>query len=151
MTSVEQNIAHLRSALEAINARRLDDLGELVTPGFVRHDWNGYSIDRQGPEGLADLVRLLLSALPDLQVRVRDVFATEDRAAVYLTMTGTHRGDFLGVPPSGRGVCLESIDLYRLEGGKIAEVWPWPDLAGIRRLVAEPAACEPARAEDRDQ
>jgi len=151
MTTAEQNVATLRKALEAINAHRLDGLREWVASGFVRHDYDGLSIDRRGPEGLAEPVRLLLGAVPDLQLLVHDVFATEDRAVAYVSMSGTHRGEFLGAPPSGRRVCLESVDLYRLEGGKIAEAWPWPDLGGIRRSLAEPAPLALAGRGDRGE
>jgi predicted ester cyclase len=148
MTSAERNAATIRRALEAINARQLEDLAELVAPGFVRHDYGGTFIERRGPEGMAEMARLLLGALPDLTVSVHDVFATHDRAVVYASLAGTHRGEFLGAPPSGEGVCLDTVDLYRLEGAKIAEVWPWPDLAGLRRWMDWPAGCEPTGGED---
>lgn len=148
MTSAEQNAATIRRALEAINARQLEDLADLVAPGFVRHDYGGTFIEGRGPEGMAEMVRLLLAALPDLKVSVGDVFATDDHAVVYASLAGTHRGEFLGALPSGAGVCLDTVDLYRLEGARIAEVWPWPDLAGLRRWIAGPAGCEPTGGED---
>ena len=48
------------------------------------------------------------------------------------------RGDFFGVSPSGCSLSFDSVDLYRLEGGRIAEAWPLPDRAGIRREISQP-------------
>jgi predicted ester cyclase len=138
MSSSEENATTMRRAMEAINARDLESLAELVTPSFVRHDYEGISVDLRGPEGLAEGIRLLLGALPDLRLQVREVIATDDRAVVYASTTGTHEGAFFGAYASGQRMCFDSVDLYRLEGGKIAESWPWPDLAGIRRRMAEP-------------
>jgi predicted ester cyclase len=138
MSISEENVATIRSALEAINARDLDSLSDMVAPSFVRHDYDGISVDGRGPEAVAQAVRLLLGALPDLRLQVREVIATDDRAVVYVSTTGTHQGEFYGAHPSGQEVSFDSVDLYRLEGGKLAESWPWPDLAGIRRQMAVP-------------
>lgn len=135
----KENAVIVQQVLQAINERDLDAMWRWVAPGFVRHDYGGAFWDGQGPEGLANLVRLLLGVLPDLHLDVREVLATGDRAVAYLTVSGTHRGEFLGVPPTGYSVRFDSVDLYRLEGGQIAEVWPMPDLAGIRRHMSEPA------------
>jgi predicted ester cyclase len=131
----EENAATVRRVLQAVNERDRSVISQLVTPGFVRHDYNGVSIDARGPEGLADLYDLLRSALPDLHLDVQEILATKDRAVAYVSTLGTHRGEFLGVQPTGQSVRYDSVDLYRLEGGRIAEIWPLPDLAGIRRQM----------------
>lgn len=94
------------------------------------------SFRRPGPEGWAELAGLLLRALPDLHLKVQEVLATDEHAVAYLSATGTHRGELLGMQPTGSPVRFDSVDLYRFEEGRIAESWPMPDLAGIRRALA---------------
>jgi len=129
------NSAIVQQALQVVNERDMDAMSRFVAPSFVRHDYNGVNSDGRGPEGFAYLFRLLLAALPDLNLDVREVFATDDRAVAYLTVSGTHQGNFLGALPTGHSVRFDSVDLYRLEGGQIAESWSLPDLGGIRRQM----------------
>jgi predicted ester cyclase len=77
----------------------------------------------------------LLAALPDLCLDVQEVVATEDRAVAYVSVSGTHRGEFLGALPTGQAVRFDSVDLYRLEGGQIAESWPQPEMESMRQQM----------------
>lgn len=133
--SVEENVMTIRRAMQAVNDRDLSTVEELFTPGFVRHDLPSVANGQQGPEAFACLMELLYTALPDLRLDLQEVYATEDRAAVYFDACGTHQGELLGVPPTGRRICFSGVDLYRFEGTKIAETWPMPDLAAIIRDV----------------
>lgn len=126
----------VRRVLQAINDRDLGTLSQWVTPGFVRHDTGGIFFDGRGPEGWAELIGVLLRALPDLHLDVWEVLATKDRAVAYLSASGTHQGELFGLRPTGAHVRYHSVDLYRLEEGRVAESWPMPDLAGIRRELA---------------
>jgi steroid delta-isomerase-like uncharacterized protein len=73
---------------------------------------------------------------PDVHLEIEDVFATDaGRAALRLTITGTQDGELLGVPPTGRRVSFTTINLYRIEDGRIAETWQMIDWAGALRQV----------------
>ncbi len=133
--TAEQNIATLKRAIQAINDRDLSIVPQLVTPGFVRHDLAGAFREVGGREGVADFLQLLLKALPDLQIKVEDIFATEKRVALRVTLVGTHQGEFQGIAPTGRKVKVSGNHLYRFEEGKIAEAWQLYDVAGFLRQI----------------
>ena len=99
---------------------------EILAPGFVWHD--------DAPPGVGGVKRYvadLRNAFPDLVLTVDRVVAEGDRVAVLWTMSGTHRGEFLGVPATGNRISTVGIDIYRVEDGQIAEVWTRGDDLGL--------------------
>jgi steroid delta-isomerase-like uncharacterized protein len=70
-----------------------------------------------------DYVKVLRTAFPDLNFRVEDEMNTESRAAARFRMTGTHLGDFRGIPATGRGFIIEGMDFLHLDDGRITEIW----------------------------
>ncbi|WP_323675301.1 ester cyclase [Halorubellus sp. PRR65] len=74
-------------------------------------------------------------AVPDMQKEPADVVATDDRAVIRYTMTGTQQGEFRGIPATGEPIETEAIAMYRFEGSKIAEAWIVADfLRAMRQL-----------------
>ncbi len=92
-----------------------------------------------GAEGMKQLVRGLRWAFPDLRAVVEDEIAEGDRVVQRLTLIGTHRGDFLGIPPTGKRAIWQLVSIQRLgRDGKIEEYWSSPDLFGlIQQLGAQ--------------
>jgi steroid delta-isomerase-like uncharacterized protein len=84
----------------------------------------GSDVWRQG----ADVIR---TGFPDLHARIDDLVAEGDRVAVRLTFRGTHQGEFLGVPATGRTVEYVSHEFYRFADGLVAEEWICSDLASL--------------------
>lgn len=83
---------------------------------------------------------LLLRAFPDLRVEIEDVIAEGDRVACRNTVTGTHRGEYRGLAPTGRTVTYSEMFVVRFTGGRIAEIWGVVDLySQLRQLGALPA------------
>ena len=79
-------------------------------------------------------------AFPDARATLEDIFAEGDRVAYRLTIRGTHTGEFLGVPPSGRQVAVSFIAIVRIVDGKLVEEWgglDQPDL--IRQMRGSPS------------
>ena len=72
-----------------------------------------------------------LAGIPDLQVTVEATVAAPDRVAASFVYTGTHGGPLFGVAPTGRKLRFTSCDIFRLQGGKIAEHWGMGDIAGV--------------------
>lgn len=107
----------------------------LVAPTFVRHDPNIAGFP-EGPEGLLLLRQIYLEAFPDFQVTVEDLIAEPDKAAVRLTIRGTHRGEFMGLPASGRQFAMDGIDIFHLENGQITESWTTWDTLGLIQQLA---------------
>ena len=76
-----------------------------------------------GREGHKQVVALFRTAFPDLRVTTEDLVAEGDRVALRWKAEGTHRGDLMGMAPTGRRVTLTGIEILRVAGGKIVERW----------------------------
>jgi steroid delta-isomerase-like uncharacterized protein len=83
--------------------------------------------------------RPLVQAIPDLHFTLEDVLARGDEAVVRWLATGTHAGDGLGVPPSGRPVRLRGMTWLVFRDGKISEGWDCWDLGGLMKSLRGPA------------
>lgn len=88
--------------------------------------------DGNGIDYLKDLAKNLIAAFPDVHLSVEDVVQEGDRLSARVVLEGTHKGEFLGIAPTGRKVKVANFAMYRLEGGKIAEVWSLVDIAQLR-------------------
>lgn len=94
--------------------------------------------DAEGGEGTAylkELAKNLITAFPDVKLTVEEVVQEKDRLAARVTIEGTHKGEFAGIKPTGKKVRAANFALYRLENGKIAEVWSLTDLASLTRQL----------------
>jgi predicted ester cyclase len=95
---------------------------ELHAPLFVDHDSAGRTSDRQGFK--AGIVQLY-AAFPDFYAVVEDlvVDTAAMKVAVRWVASGTHQGVFMGIPPTGRRIAFQGIEIIRIEGERIAERW----------------------------
>lgn len=117
----EANKVLVRRLYVAFDTGGVDLLDDVVAPDFVDHD----PLPGQGPglTGLKQAVGLFRAAVPDGEVRVEDVLAEGDKVVAHVTVRGTHRGEFLGVQPTGRAVTAEGVEIFRIAHGKVAEGW----------------------------
>ena len=91
--------------------------------------WHGGTLGTvEGRENFAGLIGAIVTALPDLQNVEQDLIAERDIVSVRAVVDGTHKGDLLGIPASGRHVRWDAVDVYRVVDGKIAEEWAADDL-----------------------
>ncbi len=135
----QENENVVRGFYEAVfNKADAAAVKEWVAPDFVDHNpFPGQAPDR---EGLSRFVTLFHAPLPDLRVELEEVIAKDDKVAVRWTARSTHRGGFLGVPATGRGVMLAGMDIIRVANGKVAEHWGYQDqLGAIREIGVLPA------------
>jgi steroid delta-isomerase-like uncharacterized protein len=89
----------------------------------------------------------MFEAFPDLRWRMEETVAEENRVAAWSTWEGTHRGTFLGVPPTGRSVSVEAWTIDYLRDGKLAESRILMDVMGLMQqlgVVGSPASTEPS-------
>jgi steroid delta-isomerase-like uncharacterized protein len=94
-------------------------------------------IDATGAQALKEVWTTLLRAYPDLHVAVEDLIAEADKLVCRNVVTGTHQGEYLGLPPTGRSVTYNEIFIFRFEDGRIAETWGVVDVvAQLRQLGA---------------
>ncbi|MEU3460800.1 ester cyclase [Streptomyces sp. NPDC006733] len=116
-------------------ARAID---EFVAPDVLFHA--PVPMGATGAEALKQVWDVLLRAFPDIQVTVEETVAEGDRVVSRNTVTGTHRGEYQGLPPTGRPVSYSEIFIFRFAGGQIAEIRGVVDvLAQLRQLGAVPS------------
>ncbi|MCW4040624.1 MAG: ester cyclase [Candidatus Bathyarchaeota archaeon] len=113
--SLEENKALVRRFVEAYNNRNLDVFDELLAPNYFDHT---SQVDR---EGLKQLMNMAFTAFPDFQEAIHDIIAEGDEVWARITFTGTHRGEWMGIAPTGKTVTTEMVDIFRIENGKLAE------------------------------
>jgi steroid delta-isomerase-like uncharacterized protein len=83
---------------------------------------------------------MLLRGLPDLHVAVEDVIAEGDKVVFRATVTGTHQGEYMGLPPTGKSITYNEIFIFRFANGRIAEMWGVVDVfSQMRQLGVIPA------------
>ena len=133
--SEEHNISIVKHIVDLINQRQLPQLAELTHPNFKRHDLTGALPEVSGADGPTNLVQMVLHAIPDIHYEIVQIVARDDRAAVQLRGTGTHRGQFLGVSGTGKRIEWNGINIYRFEDGKVIETWQLLDVWGLMRQM----------------
>jgi steroid delta-isomerase-like uncharacterized protein len=138
--STEQNKALVRQMVEEIFSRgNIGRADEFLAPDFVEHEELPPGVP-SGREGVKQLATMLRSAFPDLEATVDDVIAEGDRVVIRQTWSGTHKGEFMGIPPTGKSVSIGVIDVIRVAGGKFVEHWGQMDNMGMmQQLGAIPA------------
>jgi steroid delta-isomerase-like uncharacterized protein len=107
-------------------------LDEITAPNFVSHDRGNPTQDR---DGVKQIVAAIKAAFPDVQFTADDVLAEGDRVAARFTMKGTQKGDFMGVPATGKAIVVTGIDIVRFENGKAVEHWhEWSGIELLQQL-----------------
>jgi steroid delta-isomerase-like uncharacterized protein len=110
-------------------AGELQAVDEFIASDFRDHTpFPGLPGDREGARQVFAMIR---SALPDHDAQVEHMIADGDLVATYKTFTGTHEGELLGVPPTGRRVTIRVMDFVRHRDGQIVEHWNIVDVAGL--------------------
>jgi steroid delta-isomerase-like uncharacterized protein len=89
----------------------------------------------RGAQAFKQVLEMVHAALPDADGSVDEVIAEGDRAVIRWTLRGTHRGDLLGIPPTGRRVEWTGISIYRLANGKVVEEQGEEDALGLMRQL----------------
>jgi steroid delta-isomerase-like uncharacterized protein len=108
-------------------------IDELVDPNVLIR--TPLPIDATGAQALKQVWAMLLRAFPDLHVAVEDVIAEGDKLVCRNTVTGTHQGEYMGLPPTGKSVTYNEIFIVRFADGRIAETWGVVDvLSQMRQL-----------------
>ncbi len=131
--SIAENKAMVRRVFEtAINSGDEAALDELLADDYVNHDMPAPA---PGAEGFKQVVGLFRAAFPDMRVTIEDEFADGDLAGTRGRFTGTHKGDFMGVPASGQPINVKYIDLWRVRDGKLAENWVQMDMIGLMQQI----------------
>jgi hypothetical protein len=118
--ALEGNKAVVRKMFEAINKQNLASLDELMAPDFVLHM---HARQALGWEVNKKVVEDEIKSFPDLHVIIEDIIAEGDKVCVRLEETGTHKGEYRGLAPTGNKLSYTVVAIWRIVEGKIVEGW----------------------------
>jgi steroid delta-isomerase-like uncharacterized protein len=125
--SIEENKEIVRRYFdERWNHNNLDICDELLAPGDI--------------EAAKEFVRSFHATFGDLRLTILDLLAEGNQVAAHWRIEGTHQGDYLGVPATGKPVTYQGIALLRIENGKIVDdIAYWDNLSILQQVGAAPA------------
>jgi steroid delta-isomerase-like uncharacterized protein len=135
--------ATMRSTYERISKGDIAGFGDLVADDFAEHQGGpGLPPTKQGT---LEFFRILLAAFPDMHMNVEDLIANGDKTVARVTVTGTHKGEFMGVPPAGTRVEVQLIDIMRFNSaGLVCEHWGVADMLSLMQQLGAVPTGPPA-------
>jgi steroid delta-isomerase-like uncharacterized protein len=129
----EENKTLVRRLIEeAWNEGNLAVVDELLSPDYILHVAAPGVPDR---EGYKQVVSMYHTAFPDLRFTIEDTVAEGDKVVIRLTIRGTHKGEYMGIAPTGKQVAMTAIAIRRIEGGRIVEEWVETDRLGLMQQM----------------
>ena len=105
---------------------------EIFAPNFVAHVSGAPTLDR---EGWKDYLGVFRAAFPDVHLEVEDIVATDAKVILRVVLKGTHRGEFQGIPPTGKDVAFAGIAMHQIENGQVVEHWGVMDLLSLMQQL----------------
>ena len=132
--STEQNKALARRIIEEI----ITGGNMSVADELVALDWVGNPTPPgipPGREGLKLVVTMYRSAFPDMKTTIHDIIAEGDKVVVRMTHSATHKGEFMGIPPTGKSVSFGEISILRFAESKNVEFWGQTDSMGMMQQL----------------
>jgi len=140
-SETERNKATAIRFSEGMNTNNVEiisrTIDELVEPDALIR--TPLPMDVTGAQALKEVFTRLHQAYPDLHVAIEDLIAEEDKVVSRNVVTGTHQGEYMGIPPTGKSVTYNEIFIFRFRNGRIVETWGVVDvLSQLRQLGAIP-------------
>ncbi len=133
--STEDNKALARRMYnEVINGGNLDLIDELVAEDFIEHEEQP-GLPTTGPAAPRAFFEMFKAGFPDMQMTVDELIAEGDLVVGRATVTGTHNGEFMGIPPTGKSFKVRAIDIVRVRDGKFVEHWGVTDEAAMMQQL----------------
>jgi steroid delta-isomerase-like uncharacterized protein len=120
---------------EFIEEGNVETFREIISEGFINQ--TAPAGVPKGPDGvLYFFMEFLRPAFPDLKVEILDQVAEGDKVTTRKAFHATHKGDFLGIPPSNKNVVIDVIDIIRLQDGKFVEHWNVLDWQNVLQQIS---------------
>ena len=124
---MKQDIEFNRKLIEAYfyevwNNGDFNKMEEIIAPDYINHNPSTPN-PSPGPEGLKPIISSMRNGIPDLCYTIKDAVITADKVVVRVSVTGTHLGNLFGIPPTGKAIAIEQINIERIKSGKIVEHW----------------------------
>jgi steroid delta-isomerase-like uncharacterized protein len=134
---------------EVWNNRRLEVADQIISPSHALHD-NHQSDSDIGPEAYKRNVRRFVAAFPDLRFTVEDMIAENDKVVACWSISGTHKGEYRGIPATSKKVSFEGITINHVADGKIIDSFAnWDALGLMQQLGVVPRLGQPKGASAR--
>ncbi len=118
---------------EVVNKGNLDEIDARIAQDLIEH--NPPPGVPSGPEGMEQSVAMFRAAFPDIRVTIHDTLAEGDKVVVRATASGTHRGELMGIPATGRRIAVDEIHIVRCIDGKVVEHWGVEDSLGMMQQL----------------
>jgi steroid delta-isomerase-like uncharacterized protein len=119
---------------EVWNKRKIHLMGELVSPSHALHGPNVYD-SSIGPEAYKRQVALLVAGFPDFHFTIEDMVTEQDKVVVCWTLSGTHKGEYMGTPATNKKVSVEGITIHHTANGRIMDSHTSWDMWGMMRQL----------------
>jgi steroid delta-isomerase-like uncharacterized protein len=130
----EKNAALVKRFFEEVwNKGNLDRVDDFLAQNYEDH--NPFPGELPGRTGYKANVSMFHSAFPDFQFTLDQVLAEESRLAIRMTGRGTHKGNFMGIPPTGKQVSFVTMTFIHIQDGKVAERWGITDMPGLMQQL----------------
>jgi steroid delta-isomerase-like uncharacterized protein len=143
--SAEDNKALIREVIEEVwNRGNLAAVDRYFAPDYVDH--TPFPGQGPGPEGYREVVTAIREAFPDLHLTLGDILGEGDKVAFRYTMEGTHQGDFMGMPPTGKPFSVTGMIIARVDDGKAVERWANLDTLSLMQQLGAIPSPEQAQA-----
>ena len=140
--STEANKAIARREVEEFESQGTPVVAdEVLAPDYRLHFPGFPPLDRDGHK---QMIAAFHAAFPDMRIELEAQVAEGDRVANHIVMHGTHQGPFQGIPASGKTVTVRGMNLMRLAGGRIVELWGYLDTLGLMQQIGAIPMPEPA-------
>ena len=131
--STEENKAIVRRFFElGPSSGDMNAANALLDPNFALHT---PLPSAPGIQGINDVVTTCRAAFEHLNVTVEDMVAEGNKVTARFTARGIHKGQFMGLPPTGKPITMTGIEIFRIENGKIAELWGEANLLGLMQQL----------------
>ena len=129
-TKLEENKALVRRWFEAENKKDLSQIENIVASDFFDH-----THQFRGLEEYKQRLNLFIKAFPDFRETIEDIIAEDDRVWVSFKFSGTHKGEYLEIAPTGKKITVESVDIFRIVDGKAVEKWEIADVLDMLKQL----------------
>jgi steroid delta-isomerase-like uncharacterized protein len=131
--SAEQNKNLVRRVVdEVMNKGNLRIASAFLSPDFVNHD---FPMSKPGPDEFAKILQTFFTGFPDMHVTVEDSHGEADKVFTRGYFTGTHKGAFQGIPPTGKKINVKYMDEWRINNGKATDNWVRIDMLSMMQQL----------------
>jgi len=132
--SVSDNKALTRSFYDGINQRNLDVIDERISEDFVEHE-QFPGLPSTGRKAVRAAMEMFLGAFPDIQFAVDDMIAEDEKVVVRGKLSGTHQGEFMGIPATSKSFEVAFIDILEIHDGQATAHWGLTDQGAMMQQL----------------